>query len=741
LSLISEDVAREHIMEIQRSYMYVEDRALKSLKAAMDIIQKNFTREGHFILEFIQNAEDAEASKIKIVLEKNALKIFNNGRPFTRDDVEAICSIGRSHKDPRTYIGYLGVGFKSVFLISSNIHIYSKPYRFKFDRNYWNNPDNVPWQITPIWLDEIPKEFIEWNTGFYISIDAEGYQIIKNELKSLTPSLLLFLRNIKEIEIEYENGKKEFRINKIEEFTNKFFKYELEVIENGSRKEISHWIIFRRTIEVPRDIREDKTTKEWGRNVVEFREIAIAFKLDDSGDLTPVKGAAKLGVFSYVPLKEEAIGLPYYIHADFLLTQNRESIQRDARWNIWILDEIAKFITDSVIEVFKSHEKWKYSFINILYTDVNREPFSARLINPIKNKIENGNYFITFDGNFTKFSEIIKVEKDVLNQINFSCIEKITGKKVLHPDVKLPRLLIDRLKKGDIINEMKDLRKYLRNKELRHIIKDLEGKCDKILELLEPFDLLERLKNLKTSDEEKIEIVKRLKEFWKRGLIKGQDLINKGFVIKTKSGKWIEPQRVFLSSEYKPSKDIERLVEEGLLKNQQLEFVDPIFIKDASNDEIEEWKRFLNDLKINSKIENDKSIVEAVGIEVALKYLTEVRAIPKKNIIINESKEGYDIEVRRSDGSSEYIEVKGSKSCSEISLTRKEFETLQNKENSFLYVVINALSDPMLIIIEKDRLSNILPSKIMISCNDLYSNKSKVWKPLIDVTLEKYSKT
>ena len=213
MSLISEDVAREHIMEIQRSYMYVEDRALKSLKAAMDIIQKNFTREGHFILEFIQNAEDAEASKIKIVLEKNALKIFNNGRPFTRDDVEAICSIGRSHKDPRTYIGYLGVGFKSVFLISSNIHIYSKPYRFKFDRNYWNNPDNVPWQITPIWLDEIPKEFIEWNTGFYISIDAEGYQIIKNELKSLTPSLLLFLRNIKEIEIEYENGKKEFRKN------------------------------------------------------------------------------------------------------------------------------------------------------------------------------------------------------------------------------------------------------------------------------------------------------------------------------------------------------------------------------------------------------------------------------------------------------------------------------------------------------------------------------------------------
>jgi len=51
-----------------------------------------------------------------------------SGRPFTRNDVEAICSIGRSRKDPRKHIGYLGVGFKAVFLVSSKPHIYSKPY-------------------------------------------------------------------------------------------------------------------------------------------------------------------------------------------------------------------------------------------------------------------------------------------------------------------------------------------------------------------------------------------------------------------------------------------------------------------------------------------------------------------------------------------------------------------------------------------------------------------------------------
>jgi len=131
---MSESEARSHIEEIQRSYIIGETRILEALTGAMQIIEKTFTRSGHFVLEFIQNAEDAGARRVKIVLESGAIKIFNDGKPFTRDDVEAICSIGRSRKDPRKHIGYLGVGFKAVFLVSSRPHIYSKTYRFKFDK-------------------------------------------------------------------------------------------------------------------------------------------------------------------------------------------------------------------------------------------------------------------------------------------------------------------------------------------------------------------------------------------------------------------------------------------------------------------------------------------------------------------------------------------------------------------------------------------------------------------------------
>jgi len=76
---MSEREARSHIEEIQRSYTVGESRVLDTLTGAMQIVEKMFTRSGHFILEFIQNAEDARAKRVKIVFEDGVIKIFNDG--------------------------------------------------------------------------------------------------------------------------------------------------------------------------------------------------------------------------------------------------------------------------------------------------------------------------------------------------------------------------------------------------------------------------------------------------------------------------------------------------------------------------------------------------------------------------------------------------------------------------------------------------------------------------------------
>jgi hypothetical protein len=732
------DEARRHIEEIQRSYITGDVRVLEALTGAMQIIEKTFTRSGHFILEFIQNAEDAEARRVKIVLEDGAIKIFNDGKPFTRDDVEAICSIGRSRKDPHKHIGYLGVGFKAVFLVSSRPHIYSKTYRFKFDKYYWGEKHkNVPWQITPIWLDEIPNELRDWNVYFYIPIDEKKYEEkIRDELENLTSTTLLFLRSIDELELVFNGKNKVFRREKREENEN-YTIYTLKVIENGIKKETSNWVVFRRVVKVPDEVKADKYTKDWNRDKVEYREIAIAFKLENTGNLEPVPGTVKFGVFSYVPLKEEPIELLYYIHADFLVAPGRNVIHREALWNRWILREVAKFIVEHVIKVFESHEKWKYSYINILYKKTYREPFDECLVNPIIEGIEKGAHFVTIDGNLARLSEVVRVDQKVLEALGprgVILIERLTGKKVLDPKVLLPNDLVYKLKESNsLIEDIKDLRKYLKDQDLERLREKLKDVWDLVIEwILGPSELIKRLRDPSASDQEKIAIVKKLKELWKRKVISAEDLIKEGFVIRTKSGKWIEPQKALLPSEYESYENVERLVRAGLLDPELVEFVDPIFIKGATRDEVAEWRAFLQDLKVGTDENVIRKLVENVGIRVALKYEREVLGVRDARVLTeSERYKGYDIESRMPDGSPKYIEVKASRSAyPSIELTRNEYQhILNNPERSFIYVVESALNDPTVNVIPGTALDNLIPERITI-----YYWSSKVidkWKPPI----------
>ncbi|RSN77723.1 sacsin N-terminal ATP-binding-like domain-containing protein [Candidatus Methanodesulfokora washburnensis] len=814
---ISEEEAYNHITEIQKSYTAGKNRVLDSLAGAMWIVEKMFARTGHFILEFIQNAEDAKATKVKVILQKGLVKILNNGAPFSRDDVEAICSVGKSHKDPKEHIGYLGVGFKAIFLVSSNPHIYSKPYRFKFDKSHWPDPRTVPWQITPIWLEKVPEECKEWNVVFHIPVDEAGYERIKEELQRLAPTTLLFLHNITEIELEFEDKKKIFRRKEKKEGI-----YTLEVMENGS-KTVTSWVVFRNIIKVPDNIKEDRFTKEWNRGEVEKREIAVAFKLDDKGDLAPTTGTIKFGVFSYVPLREEEIGIPFLIHADFLVAPGREMVQREAPWNLWMLDEITKFIINNVISSFKAHDTWKYSYTNVLYSIVHHSPFDTHLANPINNEIKNGNHAVTLKGDFARISEVVEVSQTVLDLVGSDFIEKVTNKKVLHPKAKLhpsleKRKTIDirNLKEylydiesiktafGDRWKEVfrdylktlasdwfryaqstRESEKYQREFRMATCLIDEEGnicepgdiyiatseveeKAKKLFpgkfKFLDPLlrediiinflkeikveelseeklegiikkeqfpSLLKELKDSSKDDQTKIKIVKIIKDFWKEGIVNSEDITKEGFLIRTKNGRWLEPQKVLLSAEYEPENNVERLVMNNLL-DFELEFVDPIFIENESPEEKSAWKRFLEELKVGSKVDENR-LVERVGILTSVKYEKEECKVENIRVLTeSERGKGYDIESRMPDGSPKYIEVKASKGLWSINLTKNEYKfILDNPNNSFIYIVAFALKDPELYIMRGASLRDATISSITLAENEWMRICEKVWKPLL----------
>jgi len=88
------------------------------------------------LIELIQNADDAEATKFGIHSFKNGFIVGNNGKPFSKNDVEALCRSGSSNKQRGGQtIGYRGIGFKSVVNIANTVNILSGEFKFSFERS------------------------------------------------------------------------------------------------------------------------------------------------------------------------------------------------------------------------------------------------------------------------------------------------------------------------------------------------------------------------------------------------------------------------------------------------------------------------------------------------------------------------------------------------------------------------------------------------------------------------------
>lgn len=53
------------------------------------------------------------------------------------------------------WAGTAGCEGKATFLICSDPRICSTPYAFRYTKDEWPKSETVPWQIVPIWIEQV----------------------------------------------------------------------------------------------------------------------------------------------------------------------------------------------------------------------------------------------------------------------------------------------------------------------------------------------------------------------------------------------------------------------------------------------------------------------------------------------------------------------------------------------------------------------------------------------------------
>lgn len=355
---------------------YTEIDAENEANALSRLMGDLYTETERFVFELLQNADDMpnKSNRVHTTLRiiNNQLLFMHNGKPFDKDDVKSISSIGNSNKKMDSeMIGYKGIGFKSVFSDSETVYINSGSFSFCFDKDSWyyrdvKDMDKVPWQIKPIWAERYryPKEvqedqlFFKSPVGIALTIPEDRIidysRLIPALLKE--PRFVLFLRNVASVSYS-ENGANDILIKKT--IDNETCRISVNDIESNC------WLTSDFVLDVDDDTREliqnDKLVPQKLKEVTKTK-ITFAAQVKE-GSVVPVPKEQSI-LFAYLPTRVDTFEFPFLINADFLTAANREDIHYKNHWNIFLFNNIGEKIVDWAIKMAASTN----GYLNLLPT-------------------------------------------------------------------------------------------------------------------------------------------------------------------------------------------------------------------------------------------------------------------------------------------------------------------------------------------------------------------------------------
>ena len=303
------------------------------LKRSVGLLADMYGDPSHFIIELLQNAEDAVGKRptdwdgartISFNITENSVEVSHFGRPFDEADVKGIVITLTSTKEGDfNAIGKFGVGFKSVYSITDRPEIHSGEEHFAIE-------DRLrPVGISPD-LEHNPE-----HTIFRLPLNdrgQDGKQDVIDRLSNLGPETLLFLRHIDNIAWKASTGQKGKLRRRTETLRQNVRKVSITHEDvTGQVQSCQRWLVFSRSVR---------------NGGVPAGYVEVAFQLSEQS----YEGIQRLGeslLTVFFPTIVET-GLGFLIQGPFRTTPNRENVPPADDWNKILMDEAAALIPDAL---------------------------------------------------------------------------------------------------------------------------------------------------------------------------------------------------------------------------------------------------------------------------------------------------------------------------------------------------------------------------------------------------------
>jgi len=336
-----QDEATTSVLLIQQQRL---ERALKRLSDEL------YSESTHFVLELLQNADDNSYDDAVVPLGDFTLTadkeivFYNNERGFSPANIQAICDVGASTKaavDSEASIGKKGIGFKSVFKVSDDPQVHSNGFHICFHAKNSKHGSGMGY-ILPYWLDDATQWKQRRGTTFVLPLnDASVQRVddISQSLMAFEPSILLFLRRIRELRLRDSARQQTLHFLKKEKTLQpnaQLVQLYAQIKKNDNKVELAqqNWLVVKHKLEPPALFSRSHPT-----------EVALAFPVasqEEEADSRP----PLQHVFAYLPLR--SYGFRFILQGDFEIPSSREAITNGSEWNEWLVSKFPKLVRAAV---------------------------------------------------------------------------------------------------------------------------------------------------------------------------------------------------------------------------------------------------------------------------------------------------------------------------------------------------------------------------------------------------------